>query len=205
MERLARLASVEGSGLVTLASADEMVDDTVGMVSDDSEGGGAAAATPPARPLLPEMDEDGALKSNLGNDENAILLGRTVGRLALFSEDLKVTGRAGGGALLLPLLLPLGATTTPGLDVSMGTVCSCCCDDAAPLDLVSMILILSGRLVPPPELRGGGAASPVNRIGGSCVVAKHGVKLNWSSDVVGICGKGSSPSCGPVGFSGVPA
>ena len=68
------------------------------------------------------------------------------------------------------------------------------------LDFPSIELILNGRFVPPVDR---GAARLVSFNGDS--LAKQGVKLSWSSEVVGMCGNGNSPSCGPVGFSGVPA
>ena len=148
VDMLAKLASVECSGLVILASADAIVDETEEIVSIPFEPD--IPVHGPIR-LLPEKG-----KSNLGNDENAILLGLTVGLLAFVSDDLSATCEA-----------------DPGPDVSIGTIAW------APVGLLSMALILSGRLVPPEER---GAASPVN-LKGESSLAKHGVKLTWSNEV----------------------
>ncbi len=64
-------------------------------------------------------------KSNLGYEENAILFGRTVGRLALVSEDLIVTCVVGAEPV------SIGMTLGP--------------------DLPSRELILNGRFVPPDD------------------------------------------------------
>ena len=98
VEMLVMLASVDGSGLVTVASVDDIVDETEGIVLVVLEPDTPVHVTA-VRLLLPEEG-----KSNLGNDENAILLGLTVALLAFVSDDLSVT-----------------CGEEPGPDVSIGT------------------------------------------------------------------------------------
>lgn len=102
VDMLAKLASVEGSGLVTHASADDTVDETDGIAATALAALEAEVITPVPDSTLQLLPEDG--KSNLGNDENAILFGLTVGRFAFVSDDLSVT-----------------CVADPGPEVSIGT------------------------------------------------------------------------------------
>ena len=84
VDMLVKLASVDGSGLVTLASADDIVDETEGITPVVLE-----PDTPVHVAVERLLPEEG--KSNLGNDEKAILFGLTVGLFAFVSDDLNVT------------------------------------------------------------------------------------------------------------------